>query len=815
MKARHQKLLQERVTNKEECDSTDQVNDEARLTSSEGNHNHHAHQEHHSLPQSPRHHQQQQSPQRQHQSPVSQGHLQSQQEQESALNSLQSEDSSACDSVIVRGVPPPTAKKPITSSPNQYPSQAINHQSPKHSQPPSLPKQPPPVAVRTKMSSSNSSPSHPTTITSRRSAKESTASGTFEDVDDTDDFEDDDAFQEETLSFNRPSTAVYNDRRVGFSPEITDRAQEQEDEQHEDQYQEKHDKLHRRDTPHHLKNKRINLSNSKADEEKVAAILAKSVSPESPMMQAVLTGVANLSRQPQHSTASLPRQELHRETASSTSSILPVGPVEIKYMKIEVIKTPHGSLGFSIAGGAESDPYKEGDTGIFVSKITEGGAAATAGLMVSDKILSVNDHKLIDVKHHDAVRILKSCGSRFVVQIEREVPLASTPAPSMTSLMMSLPQQPVVDQPPFAQQSLFTSHLHQQEPHSGVLRQYSSPSTVTSVLHSNGDIVMPSKKTSPNSKATSMAQHSSSGMTRNPVVVPSPRTATRTSSVTLSAAKSVDLLSTHASEVPRPEMLLQKGDTKVMIFHTTLIRDSNGLGFSIKQQSDGDDSAFFISRIAEGGAADKDGKVKIGDQILKIGPHEVTGAAHRDVVSWLMKTDRFVRLVLQREVDPSTNTVEEALFSRERSGSSLSASASRSNLSMMSGGMYSSNSYMANRPNFAGSYRRPTLGSMGSMSSLSERGGNAVDPSSSPGTPVPQNNRYSIHTRLPGLRNNTGGDGLLTTTATLPSSSRVTNIVANINSGLNNTSPSTLPRDFNPSSSSFNNGNHSTSSLKK
>jgi hypothetical protein len=30
-----------------------------------------------------------------------------------------------------------------------------------------------------------------------------------------------------------------------------------------------------------------------------------------------------------------------------------------------------------------------------------------------------------------------------------------------------------------------------------------------------------------------------------------------------------------------------------------------------------------------------------------------------------------------------------------------------------------------------------------------------------------------------------------------------------------NTSPSTLPRDFNPSSYSNNNGNHSTSSLKK
>lgn len=57
--------------------------------------------------------------------------------------------------------------------------------------------------------------------------------------------------------------------------------------------------------------------------------------------------------------------------------------------------------------------------------------------------------------------------------------------------------------------------------------------------------------------------------------------------------------------------------------HTTLIRDQigQGLGFSIaggkgspsfKDNSDG----IYISRIAEGGLADKDGKIMVGDRVL-------------------------------------------------------------------------------------------------------------------------------------------------------------------------------------------------------
>ena len=48
-------------------------------------------------------------------------------------------------------------------------------------------------------------------------------------------------------------------------------------------------------------------------------------------------------------------------------------------------------LGFSIAGGVGSTPFRNGDSGIFVSKVNEDGQADKIGkIQVGDKILSVS-----------------------------------------------------------------------------------------------------------------------------------------------------------------------------------------------------------------------------------------------------------------------------------------------------------------------------------------------------------------------------------------------------------------------------------------
>ncbi|XP_077984218.1 PDZ domain-containing protein 11-like [Glandiceps talaboti] len=59
-------------------------------------------------------------------------------------------------------------------------------------------------------------------------------------------------------------------------------------------------------------------------------------------------------------------------------------------------------LGFNIRGG------KEHRCGIYVSKVYQDSNAERVGIQVGDKLLSVNGMDFEDLRHDDAVRILKS-----------------------------------------------------------------------------------------------------------------------------------------------------------------------------------------------------------------------------------------------------------------------------------------------------------------------------------------------------------------------------------------------------------------------
>lgn len=142
--------------------------------------------------------------------------------------------------------------------------------------------------------------------------------------------------------------------------------------------------------------------------------------------------------------------------------------------------------------------------------------------------------------------------------------------------------------------------------------------------------------------------------------------------------------------------------THKMLIHTTLIRDSRGLGFSIaggkgSQPFKADSDAVFVSRITEGGVAHKDGKLAVGDRVVSINGVDLTDASHDHAVGMLTGLERFVRLVVEREV------------TLPKDSPSPSPGAQQSprlfGLPKPYTGLYSANSYMANRPGYAG-YRR-------------------------------------------------------------------------------------------------------------
>uniref|UniRef100_A0A8D9BFM2 Protein lap4 n=1 Tax=Cacopsylla melanoneura TaxID=428564 RepID=A0A8D9BFM2_9HEMI len=405
-------------------------------------------------------------------------------------------------------------------------------------------------------------------------------------------------------------------------------------------------RLHRRDTPHHLKNKRIN-SNVIATGQ-VEQILANALKAKPPVeaVENVSTRGGNEESQSvaatggEINTVGLPLTyptppESVREGDLTSSHNETDGLSAIEYREIHIERTQAG-LGISIAGGVGSTPFKGDDDGIFISRVTEGGPADLADLRVGDKVLAVNGRSLLGADHYTAVEFLRAAGAVLILNVCREVARLPTGARSELTSTSSTP----------------------------TFRSVTTSSSLS------------------NSRAPSAASHhsvSASELPPNPPVHsngPLPYDSTATAPV-------------KSKKVPEPLTGMTEPPTRTYRIYTTLIRDQNGLGFSIAGgkgcKSGSNTDTIFISRITEGGAAERDGKLQIGDRIVSINGVDVEGARHDQAVSMLTGLERFVRIVAERPVSlasPGFDARPPLNYGKSTSSP------------------YSPNSYMANRPNF-------------------------------------------------------------------------------------------------------------------
>uniref|UniRef100_A0A182N098 PDZ domain-containing protein n=1 Tax=Anopheles dirus TaxID=7168 RepID=A0A182N098_9DIPT len=301
--------------------------------------------------------------------------------------------------------------------------------------------------------------------------------------------------------------------------------------------------------------------------------------------------------------------ELGLEPHTNPSLILLVDTLDtytaLKEERLEIhIERTSAGLGLSIAGGRGSTPFKGDDEGIFISRVTERGPADLAGLKVGDKVLKVNGISVEDADHYDAVEVLKACGSVLVLFIAREV----------TRLI----GHPVFDDTGSVAQ---INVVEQQQQHDGPVKVAGPPLVGAPLgLPTSGDGVPPY------------------------LGALSPNTVGLPNGGGVGGAGTLDL--------PNGNEITQK-----VILHTTLIRDQigQGLGFSIAGGKghapfrDGSEG-IYISRLTEHGVAHKDGKIMVGDRVLAINGVDITNAHHDYAVQLLTDHQRFVRLVVQREV---------------------------------------------------------------------------------------------------------------------------------------------------------------------
>uniref|UniRef100_A0AAY5EIP7 Protein scribble homolog n=1 Tax=Electrophorus electricus TaxID=8005 RepID=A0AAY5EIP7_ELEEL len=201
-------------------------------------------------------------------------------------------------------------------------------------------------------------------------------------------------------------------------------------------------RLIRKDTPHYKKHFKI----TKLPKPETVAALLQGFNAEglSPTARTPEEDEEEEEEAASDSTPLLQREDVAQMNSSALQPVkgvsfdqvnnLLIEPARIKEEELVLtILRQTGGLGISIAGGKGSTPYKGDDEGIFISRVSEEGPAARAGVKVGDKLLEVNGVGLQGAEHHAAVEALRSSGAAVTMvvlrerMVEPENPITTTP----------------------------------------------------------------------------------------------------------------------------------------------------------------------------------------------------------------------------------------------------------------------------------------------------------------------------------------------------------------------------------------------------
>ncbi|KAF7244011.1 PDZ domain-containing protein 2 [Varanus komodoensis] len=84
------------------------------------------------------------------------------------------------------------------------------------------------------------------------------------------------------------------------------------------------------------------------------------------------------------------------------------------------------------------------------------------------------------------------------------------------------------------------------------------------------------------------------------------------------------------------------------IWKMTMMKGTDGLGIQITggRGSKRSPHAIIIASVEEGGSAHRDGRLKVGDELLMINSHSLVGLSHQDAVALLRSAEGLVYLVV-------------------------------------------------------------------------------------------------------------------------------------------------------------------------
>ncbi|XP_032406890.1 protein scribble homolog isoform X10 [Xiphophorus hellerii] len=312
-------------------------------------------------------------------------------------------------------------------------------------------------------------------------------------------------------------------------------------------------------------------------------------------------------------------------------------------------------LGFSIAGGKGSTPYRTGDTGIYISRIAEGGAAhRDSTLRVGDRVISINGVDMTEARHDQAVALLTGTSPTIALLVERDLSApGGSPGQNRARAHSPPPPEPSAspDQDEEGLQGNHMGKLEDEYPIEEVTLVKSGGPLGLSIVGGSDHASHPFGINEPGVFISKVIPHglaSQSGL----------RVGDRILEV-----NSIDLRHATHQEAVRA-LLANKQEIRMLVrrdpsppgMQEVLIQKQPGekLGISIRGGAKGHagnpfdptDEGIFISKVSSTGAAARDGRLQVGMRILEVNNHSLLGMTHTEAVRVLRAVgDSLVMLV--------------------------------------------------------------------------------------------------------------------------------------------------------------------------
>ncbi|XP_047018117.1 membrane-associated guanylate kinase, WW and PDZ domain-containing protein 2a isoform X5 [Ictalurus punctatus] len=291
------------------------------------------------------------------------------------------------------------------------------------------------------------------------------------------------------------------------------------------------------------------------------------------------------------------------------------------------------------AAAAAAVPHK-------IGRIIEGSPAERSGkLKVGDRILAVNNQSIVSMAHADIVKLIKDAGLSVTLRVVTQDETSSTP-----SAASSEKPSPLAHPSPVAQNNQAETDTPP-DTHPSPVNQ-TSPSNQTSPE---------SQPTQPAAAAVQMYTHDGSYRSEvkarqdvKPDIRHPPFTDYRQPPVDYRQPPVAEYTHTHTPLLdyrhtdPRSYTITEYRHTQNFDFFTVELEKSvKGFGFSIRGGREYK-MDLFVLRLADDGPAIRNGRMRVGDQIIEINGESTREMTHTRAIELIKSGGNRVRLLLKR-----------------------------------------------------------------------------------------------------------------------------------------------------------------------